>query len=67
LTHAKRAGGRPRKPPAERRSVRLWMDLTPAEADPVLRAAVRNGESVSEFLRRKLAEILAAPPAEAEF
>ena len=43
------------------------MDLTPAEADPVLRAAVRNGESVSEFLRRKLAEILAAPPAEAEF
>jgi hypothetical protein len=63
----KRGGGRPRKPAAERLSERLWMVLTPAEADRVMRAAVRNGESVSEYLRRRLASILDEQRAEAEF
>lgn len=54
----RRGGGRPRKPAAERLSERLWIGLTPAEADRVMRAALRNGETVSEFVRRKLAAIL---------
>jgi len=65
MTQAKkRGGGRPRKPPAELRSSQLWMNVTDDEADRVLRAAVRNGESVSDYLRRLLAEALTVPQAE---
>lgn len=56
----KRRGGRPRKPLKERQSVRLWLSATEEEADRVLRASVRTGETVSEYLRRRLAEVLAA-------
>ncbi len=56
----KRCGGRPPKPAKDRQSVRLWLSATEEEADRVLRASVRTGETVSEYLRRRLAEVLAA-------
>lgn len=55
-----RRGGRPRKPIEERQSVRLWLSATEDEADRVFRASLRAGETVSEYLRRRLAEVLAA-------
>jgi predicted HicB family RNase H-like nuclease len=44
-------GGRPALAPEQRHSEQLWSRVTPALADAVCRAAVREGLSVSEFVR----------------
>ena len=49
-----RIRGRPRLPPGKRRSERIWVDMTPAEADALILAALRAGASVSAFARRRL-------------
>lgn len=53
-------GGRPPKPARERLSSRLWVQVTDAEADRVHVAALRAGQSVSEFLRLRLKALLQA-------
>jgi hypothetical protein len=51
-----KAGGRPRKPPAERRTVGVRTYLTPAEADHVFRAAREGRKSVSDHVADRLLE-----------
>jgi hypothetical protein len=43
--------GRPPLPPAERRSERLMVNLTPGERRRLAAAAERRGETVSDLLR----------------
>lgn len=50
----KRAGGRPRKPPESHLTEQLWTYTTKAEADQVMRLAIRAGQSVSAYIHDRL-------------
>lgn len=54
MTEMKRRGGRPRKPPESHLTEQLWLYTTKAEADEVMRAAIRAGKSVSAFLHERV-------------
>lgn len=64
MTPAPRRPGRPRKRPEELQRAMLQFLVTEAEYDAVARMAIREGESISRFLRVRVLPLLGISPRE---